>query len=135
MNVTCSAEACPVILNSSCVFYAGANLVYTGINTNDNLQTVIEKIDNKFRDANIGYIFNNGISQSAPGDPVQLGGVLIKDTIITSSGYSLTISENIIAGAHVTIGGNSSDFVKGDVNIHNLVRSYGMQADWFCNLK
>ena len=48
MNVTCSAEACPVILNSSCVFYAGANLVYTGINTNDNLQTVIEKIDNKF---------------------------------------------------------------------------------------
>ena len=45
MNVTCSATPCPVILNSTCVFYEGANLVYTGINTNDSIQTALQKID------------------------------------------------------------------------------------------
>jgi hypothetical protein len=30
------------------VFYEGANLIYTGINTNDNLQKALEKIDAKF---------------------------------------------------------------------------------------
>jgi len=55
MNVTCGATTpCPVILNSTCVFYEGANLIYTGINTNDNLQTALEKIDANFADIFIG---------------------------------------------------------------------------------
>ncbi len=55
MNVTCGATTpCPVILNSTCVFYEGANLIYTGINTNDNLQTALEKIDANFEDIFIG---------------------------------------------------------------------------------
>jgi len=55
MNVTCGATTpCPVILNSTCVFYEGANLIYTGINTNDNLQTALEKIDANFADIIIG---------------------------------------------------------------------------------
>lgn len=45
MNIFCSPNACPVILNSKCVFYEGANLVYTNIITNDSLETVIEKLD------------------------------------------------------------------------------------------
>ena len=45
MNVTCSATPCPVILDSTCVFYEGSNLICSGINTNDNLQTFIEKLD------------------------------------------------------------------------------------------
>lgn len=114
MNVTCSAEPCPVILNAICVFYQGENLIYTGINTNDNLQTALEKIDAKFADASIGYIFNNGIIQTAPGQPVRLGGTLVQNTSINSAGYTLYITGSIIAGAHVTTGGTSSDFVKGD---------------------
>ena len=45
MNVTCSATPCPILLDSTCVFYEGANLVYTGINTNDSVQTALQKID------------------------------------------------------------------------------------------
>ena len=45
MNVLCSAKACPVLLSSTCVFYEGENLIYTGINTNDNLQEALQKID------------------------------------------------------------------------------------------
>jgi hypothetical protein len=52
MNVTCSASPCPVILSSSCVFYEGANLIYTGINMNDNLQTALQKLDEKLQELN-----------------------------------------------------------------------------------
>ena len=46
MNVrSCMTRPCPVILNSTCVYYAGENLIYTGINTNDNLETALQKID------------------------------------------------------------------------------------------
>jgi len=45
MNVLCSATPCPLILSTNCVFYYGANLVYTGIATNDNLTTILGKID------------------------------------------------------------------------------------------
>jgi|LakMenE18May11ns_1017448.scaffolds.fasta_scaffold9685957_2 hypothetical protein len=45
MNVLCSATPCPVILNSTCVFYEGANLLYIGVNTNDSIQTALEKIN------------------------------------------------------------------------------------------
>ena len=45
MNTLCQAIPCPVILNALCVHYEGAHLVYTGINTNDNLQLALQKID------------------------------------------------------------------------------------------
>lgn len=49
MNVTCSSSTgCPVLLSSECVFYEGAALSATGIDTNDDLQTVIEKLNNAF---------------------------------------------------------------------------------------
>lgn len=114
MNVTCSAEPCPILLNASCVFYTGSNLIYTGIVTNDNLETALQKIDAKFGDAGLGYIFTNGITQSAPGQPVKLGGTLIQNTIITNNGYTFTFTENVIAAKHITAGGTSAQFVKGD---------------------
>jgi hypothetical protein len=114
MNVTCSAEPCPVILNATCVFYQGENLVYTGINTNDNLETALQKIDAKFGDAFIGYIFDNGVIQTAPGQPVRLGGSLVQNTVINSAGYTFEITGSIESGAFITTGGTSSQFVKGD---------------------
>lgn len=56
MNVTCSASACPVILNSNCVFYEGANLIFTGINTNDNLQTALQKLNDTIQQLNARII-------------------------------------------------------------------------------
>jgi hypothetical protein len=114
MNVSCSTNPCPTILNSTCVFYEGGNLVYTGILTNDNLQIALEKIDQKFQDAGLGYIFNNGVIQTTPGAPVGLGGSLIQNTTITSGPYNLTITGDIFGGKFTTIGGTSSEFVKGD---------------------
>ena len=119
MNVSCTASPCPTILNSTCVFYEGGNLIYTGILTNDNLQTALEKIDQKFQDAGLGYIFDNGLVQTTPGAPVELGGPLLQNTTITSGGFDLTITGNLIAGAHITTGGTSSDFVKGDGSLDN----------------
>jgi hypothetical protein len=114
MSNICAGPVCPIILDSTCVFYSGANLIYTGIRTNDSLQVALTKIDNKFRDAGVGYAFQNGIIQSAPGQPVKLGGSLIEDTIVNSDSFDLTVTGNLVAGAHVTSGGTSSQFVKGD---------------------
>jgi len=114
MSVGCTAAPCPVILDSTCVFYSGGNLVYTGINTNDNLQTALIKINNKFKDAGLGYIFQNGIVQSAPGQPVKLGGSLMENTLITSGGFTFGLTGTIEASSFITTGGTSSQFVKGD---------------------
>ncbi len=45
MNVVCSDDECPILLNSECVFYEGSSLPATGISTNDDLQTVIQKLN------------------------------------------------------------------------------------------
>ena len=47
MNQFCEAIPCPVILNATCVFYEGASLTCAGINTNDTLETVIVKLNDK----------------------------------------------------------------------------------------
>ena len=114
MEINCSVEPCPVILNATCVFYEGGNLVYTGINTNDSVQTALQKIDAKFGDAAIGYIFQNGVIQPGTGLPVELGGSLTQDTVILSDGFTFKITDSIESGALITTGGTSSDFVKGD---------------------
>ena len=109
----CQSAPCPVVLDSVCVFYEGANLIYTGINTNDTLQLALQKIDAKFADASIGYIFNNGIIQVAPGDPVQLGGSLIQNTTI-SGNYRLTFQGSLESSRFVTTGGTINQVVAGD---------------------
>ena len=113
MDVLCTADMCPVILNATCVFYEGNTLLYTGITTNDSLQTALQKIDAKFGDAMVGYTFTNGVYQSAAGAPVGLGGNLTADTSIGGN-YTLTFTGNLRAAKHITTGGTSSDFVKGD---------------------
>jgi len=49
MNINCNNIGCPDIIDSSCVFYTGQNLLYTGINTNDTIQTSLQKIDAKIQ--------------------------------------------------------------------------------------
>lgn len=132
MNTSCSAVPCPVILSTTCVFYEGGNLIYTGIVTNDSLQTALQKIDDKFHDAAIGYAFTNGLVQSVPGDPVKLGGVLIEDTIITSSGFLLTFTGNIQAAKFITSGGTSSQFLKGDGTLDS--NSYQLSGNYITSL-
>ena len=112
-DVYCGAEPCPLILNATCVFYRGQDLLYLGVNTNDNLQIVIEKINQAFQNTGIGYAFNNGVVQTAPNQPVQLGGSLIQNTTIGGN-FTLTFVGNVQAARHITTGGTASQFVKGD---------------------
>lgn len=113
MDVLCTADLCPVILNATCVFYEGNTLLYTGITTNDNLQTALQKIDAKFGDAMVGYTFTNGVFQPSAGAPVGLGGNLIANTTIGGN-FTLTFTGNLQATKHITTGGTASQFVKGD---------------------
>jgi hypothetical protein len=101
------------------VFYSGANLIYTGIVTNDTLCAALIKIDNKFKDAAVGYVFQNGIIQAVPGGPVKLGGTLTQNTVITSGGNTFTLTGTIESSAFITTGGTSSQFVKGDGSLDN----------------
>jgi hypothetical protein len=131
MDISCAAIPCPVILNATCVFYEGNTLVYTGINSGDNLQTALQKIDAKFEDAGLGYVFVNGLIQTAPGVPVELGGSLIHDTTI-SGNYTLTFAGNLQATALITTGGTSSQFVKGDGSLDNS--SYQPSGNYLTDL-
>ena len=126
-NFVCSVDSCPVILSAICVIYQGENLIYTGINTGDNLQAALEKIDAAFADAGLGYAFQNGVVQTTPGVPVELGGSLLHDTTITGN-YKLLLEGRIEAAKHITTGGTASQFVKGDgtldSNAYQLAGNY-----------
>ena len=117
-EVFCGAEPCSMILNATCVFYRGEDLLYIGVKTNDNLHTVIGKINQAFQNAGVGYAFTNGIVQPDPNQPVQLGGSLVQDTIIGGN-YTLTLDGNLKAAKHITTGGTASQFVKGDGSLDN----------------
>jgi hypothetical protein len=105
--------------------------VYTGITTNDNLQTALQKIDQKFQDSNLGYIFTNGLEQLAPGQPVMLGGALVKNTTIGGL-YNLAFAGTLEASALITTGGTSTDFVKGDGSLDPT--SYQPAGNYISNL-
>jgi hypothetical protein len=45
MNVVCQTGPCKSTLSSQCVYYMGENLIYTGINTNDSIETVLIKLN------------------------------------------------------------------------------------------
>ena len=112
-EVYCGSEPCPLFLNSTCVFYTGQDLLYIGVTNNDTLQTIIEKINQAFQNAGVGYAFTNGLIQPTPFQPVQLGGALTQNTTIGGN-FTLAFTGNVQAARHITTGGTSSQFVKGD---------------------
>ncbi len=60
MNLSCSnQDPCPVILDSKCVIYEGENLLYIGVNTNDNLRFALEQINTTIGN----LVLNGGITQ------------------------------------------------------------------------
>ena len=57
----CTTDKCPQILDSSCVFYEGTSLIFSGINTNDSVETVIQKLNLKLESFPI-FNLNNYLS-------------------------------------------------------------------------
>lgn len=131
MSIVCSTEACPVILNSTCVFYQGETLVYTGIYDGENLQTALQKIDAKFQDAGLGYVFTDGLDQPSPGYPVGLGGELTKDIDITGN-YKLSFAGRLGASQFIKTGGLASQFLKADGSVDNT--SYQPAGNYISSL-
>lgn len=109
MNVTCSAPVCPVILNSSCVFYEGESLVYTGINTNDSLQVALQKIDAALGVTTVVNIYNSD-------------GVLTGNRTVSMNSFSLSFEKDVyVHGVRVGRGGGSigTNTVVGDSSLVN----------------
>ena len=50
MNVVCQTGPCKTTLSSQCVYYMGETLIYTGINTNDSVETALLKLNNFLED-------------------------------------------------------------------------------------
>jgi hypothetical protein len=48
MNINCQADPCPILVNASCVFYEGPNLICLGVTTNETLESALEKINSLF---------------------------------------------------------------------------------------
>jgi len=132
MAELCVTDNCRIILSSICVFYEGDSLVYTGINKNDSLHVALQKIDAKFADATVGYVFTNGVRQSAPGEPVKLGGQLTENTVIDSNGKTFKVSLSVESGKFITTGGNSNQFVKGDGTLDS--NSYQLSGNYITGL-
>ncbi len=107
MNVTCSTQPCPIILDSTCVFYEGPNLIYSGINTNDSIQTALEKIDAAIQTGVAGSSGSSGTSGAtgAAGAPGPAGAAGTSGTN-GPAGAAGTSGTNGPAGAAGTSGTN-----------------------------
>lgn len=117
MNVTCQSDTgCPVILNSECVYYAGANLPDTGILTNDDLQTVIEKLD---------AAINSMSSDVNWGD---IGGTVTDQTDLISY-LSTTYQPILVSGTNIKTIGGTSILGSGDIPVGGTVTSVSVVTD------
>lgn len=79
MNISCSnQDPCPVILDSKCVIYEGENLLYIGVNTNDNYRTALQNINDV-----IGNIILTGGITELTGDVIAIGPGVTPATLAT----------------------------------------------------
>jgi hypothetical protein len=56
MKILCPPDVCPVLLNSKCVFYQGDSLVYTGIQENENLESILVKLDTLLQESSGDFV-------------------------------------------------------------------------------
>ena len=71
----CTTDKCPQILDSSCVFYEGASLIFSGINTNDSVETVIQKLNLKLESFPI-FNLNNYYKKTETYSQTEINGFL-----------------------------------------------------------
>ena len=92
MKHHCTTDKCPQILDSSCVFYEGASLIFSGINTNDSVETVIQKLNLKLESFPI-FNLNNYYTKTETYSKIEIDSLL--DAIeVTKTELDVLISEN-----------------------------------------
>jgi hypothetical protein len=102
MNINCNNIGCPDIIDSSCVFYTGQNLLYTGINTNDTIQTSLQKIDAKIQ----SVLANSTLQGSGTANRIAkwAASTNLTNSNITDDGTTVTINSTLnVAGFDATI--------------------------------
>lgn len=118
----CADTTCSILLNSRCVFYEGAALPNTGINTNDSLQTALEKIDEAISSGGGGGSAVWGDITGTIGNQSDLisllGNYTLETRILTINGTSFDLSvdrtwnvgvvTSLTAGSGISIGGTSA---------------------------
>ena len=99
----CTTDKCPQILDSSCVFYEGASLIFSGINTNDSVETVIQKLNLKLESIP-GINLDNYYTKNEADN-------LFLNYYIKTETYSQTQIDNIVSDLELEIDNkvNSSD--------------------------
>lgn len=120
--VICAANPCPIILNATCVFYEGPNLIYSGVNTNDSLQTIIEKFDYQLQQATAiwGNITGTVTNQT---DLMNY----LSNNYVSSVGLSMP-SAFVVTNSPVTTTGTLT--VTGAGNVYQYVRGDGTLGDF-----
>jgi len=99
-NTSITAGGCLFTLSDTCIYYSGSNLTGSGINTGDNLDVVINKL-NTFISTGQGTVTSVGLSMPSA--------FIVSGSPITSSGTFT-----------VTGGGNTTQYIKGDGTLATL---------------
>ncbi len=99
----CTTDKCPQILDSSCVFYEGTSLIFSGINTNDSVEVVIQKLNLKLESIP-GINLDNYYTKNEADN-------LFLNYYIKTETYSQTQIDNIVSDLELEIDNkvNSSD--------------------------
>jgi len=105
MNVTCTSETCDYVLNSKCVFYEGMALPYAGINTNDSLETALQKINEAIQDITISASVEWGDITGLLGNQADLIAYFNNFTPITRNLTINGVTYDLSADRSWTVGG------------------------------
>jgi hypothetical protein len=127
MNINCLANPCPILLSSSCVFYEGPNLVCTGINNNETLESVIQKLDTALCKISTGSgILNltaiSPITSSGGTTPV-ISTLMASNKLIGRSTSGDGVMEEISLGQGLVFNGTTLDVTVSEVFQNDIVVS------------
>src|SRR6478736_5525597 len=127
----CLSGGCQILLSSMCVIYEGETLPYIEGNTNDSLQVLLQKIDEKFSTITSGGGSGTVTSVSAVGgtgisvfvaNPITTPAITITNTapdqvVTLSEGSNVTITGIYPNFTISSSGGGVTDGDKGDITV------------------
>ncbi len=106
MNVLCSAKPCPVLLSTTCVFYEGEDLIFSGINTNDSVQVALQKLDAAIGNDVFSVSVTSPLTITAGPNPI----IGITQSSATVNGYLTSTDWSVFNGKQPQL--NGTGFVK-----------------------
>lgn len=119
MNINCNNQGCPDIIDSSCVFYKGQSLIYTGIVTNDSIELSLQKIDAKIQ----SILANSTLQGSGTTNRIAkwAAATNLTNSIITDDGTTVSIAGAATISGATTINGVS--VINNTLTINKVVAS------------